>query len=165
MFSLYLLNHHNKGIYNDFRKIKHFISLSSDLPHEMFIMLQNLARMAHHNLQLSIVTFDEKEICRHCFESKKVPQHFDRMGLLQVVNSIICLYIERTFQFIHQNLQELLAVWYLSQQTISFQQQHHQLCSDKEMFSLFYEDFVSSNFIKDSIPCKSSSRLNSCTIC
>lgn len=164
MFLLYLLNRHKEGIYNDFRKIKHFASLSPDLPHEMFIMLQNLARMAYHNLQHNIVTFDEEEISKHCFESKKVPQHFDGMGLLQVVNSI-SLYVERTYQFIHQNLQELLAAWYLSRQTISFQRQHHKLLSDKEMFSLFYEDFVPLKFIRDAIPSKSSPRSNSCVIC
>ena len=160
LFLLYLLNRHKQDIYGDNRKIKHFASLPSDLPHEMFKMLQNLARMAYDNLQHDNVTFDEEEIRKCCFESKKAPQHFDGMGLLQVVNSI-CLYVERTFQFIHQNLQELLAAWHLSQQTISFQQQHYQLFSDKEMFCLFYEDFVPLDFIEDATRNRISPRSNS----
>ena len=160
MFLLYLLNRHKQDIYGDNRKIKDFASLPSDLPLEMFEMLQNLARMAYDNLQHDNVTFDEEEISKCCFESKKVPQHFDGMGLLQVVNSI-CLYVERTFQFIHQNLQELLAAWHLFQQTIPFQQLHYQLFSDKEMFCLFYEDFVPLDFIEDATCNRISPRSNS----
>ena len=159
MFVLYLLTRHKKNRDGDNSKIKDFVSL----PHEMLEMLWNLAELAYHNLMKNKVTFDEEEIGEYCFKSKKVPQNFVGMGLLQVVNSI-CLYVEKTYQFTHQNLQELLAAWYLSQQTKSFQQQC-QLSDDKEMFHIFFNDFVSVNFEKDATPSKSSSKSNNCTVC
>ena len=158
-FLLYLLNRHKEDVYSDNRKIKHFASLGTDLPHKMYKILQNLAKMAYYNLMKNNVAFDEQEIRKYCFESEKVPRHFDGMGLLQVVNSI-CLYVERNFHFSHQNIQELLAAWYLSQQTIPFQQQYHQLLDDKEMFCLFYKDFV-----RDAVRCQSSLNSSKCTIC
>ena len=159
MFMLFLLTRHKKSLDGYNSRIKHF----SSLPYEIFETLWNLAELAYYNLVKNKVTFDEEEIGKYCFKSKVVPQSFDGMGLLQVVNSI-CLYVERTFQFTHQNLQELLAAWYLSQQTKSFQQQH-QLSDDKEMFHIFFNDFVSVNFEKDATPSKLSSKSSSCTIC
>ena len=155
-FLLYLLNHHKEDVYGDNRKIRHFASLGTDLPHKMYKILQNLAKMAYYNLVENSVAFNEEEIRKYCFESEKVPRHFDGMGLLQVVNSI-CLYVERNFQFSHQNFQ---AAWYLSQQTIPFQQQYYQLLDDKEMFCLFYKDFVT-----DAVRCQSSLNSSKCTIC
>ena len=156
MFVLYLLNRHKEDVYGDNRRIKHFASLSTDLPVEMFNMLQSLARMAFVNILKNNVTFDEEEIRTYCFVSKKFPLHFDGMGLLQVVNSI-CLYVDRSYQFTHQNLQELLAAWHLSQQTLHFQQQDHKLLDDKEMFIPFYNDFANHY--------KPSSKSSNCTIC
>ena len=142
-FILYLLNRHKEDVYGDSRKIKHFGSISNELPTEMFNMLQNLARLAFENLLQNNTTFDEEEIRKYCFVSKKVPLHFDGMGLLQVMNSV-CLYVDRSYQFLHQSLQELLAAWHLSQQ-IHFQLQHEQRLNDKEMLRLFYNDFTTTN--------------------
>ena len=150
-FLLYLLNRHKKDVYGDKKKIKHFDSLGTDLPHKVYKILQNLAKMAYYNLVKNNVAFDEEEIRKYCFESEKVPRHFDGMGLLQVVNSI-CLYVERKFQFSHQNIQELLAAWYLSQQPIPFQQQYYQLLDDKEMYCRFYKDFVADAIRRKSKP-------------
>ena len=159
MFVLYLLTRHKENCDGDNSKIKDFDSL----PHEMSEMLCNLAELAYCNLVKNKVTFDEEEIVECCFKSKKVPRNFDGMGLLQVVNSI-CLYVERTYQFTHQNLQELLAAWYLSHQTKLLPQQC-QLLDDKEMFRIFFNDFVSASFEKDATPSKSSSKSNNCAIC
>ena len=142
MFVLYLLNRHKEDLDGDHRKIKSFANLSVELPCEMFSMLRGLAKMAFVNLLHNKVTFDEEEIRIYCFDSKKVPVHFDGMGLLQVVNSV-CLYVDRSFQFAHQTLQELLAAWFLSQQTIQFQQQHkQQLLDGNEMCCHFYSNFT-----------------------
>ena len=155
MFVLYLLNRHKEDVYGDNSRIRHFASLYTDLPAEMFSMLQSLARMAFVNLLQNNVTFNEEEIKTYCFASKKFPLHFDGMGLLQVVNSI-CLYVDRSYQFTHQNLQELLAAWYLSQQTFNCQQQYLKLLDYKEMFLPFYKDFANH--------CKPSSKYSNCTI-
>ena len=49
-FILYLLNCHKEDVYGDNRKIKHFGSLSIELPVDLFNILQNLARLAFENL-------------------------------------------------------------------------------------------------------------------
>ena len=72
-FLLYLLNRHKEDVYGDNRKIKHFASLGTDLPHKMYKILQNLAKMACYNLVKNNVAFDEEEIRKYCFESEKVP--------------------------------------------------------------------------------------------
>ena len=156
MFVLYLLNRHKEDVYGDNSRIKHFATLSTELPPEMFNMLQSLAKMAFMNLLQNNVTFDEEEIRKYCFASKKFPLHFDGMGLLQVVNSI-CLYVDRSYQFTHQSLQELLAAWYFSQRTLHYQQQHLKLLDYKEMFLPFYNDFANHH--------KPSSKSSNCTIC
>ena len=55
----------------DNRRIK-FASLSTNLPAEMFNMLQSLARMAFVNILQNNIKFDEEEITlrTYCFVSK-----------------------------------------------------------------------------------------------
>ena len=158
MFVLYLLNRHKEDLDGDSRKIKSFANLSTELPPEMLSMLSGLAKMAFVNLLHNKVTFDEEEVRKHCFDSKKVPVHFDGMGLLQVINSV-CLYVDRSFQFTHQTLQELLAAWYLSQQSLQFQQQHkQQLLDGYETCCHFYNNFATHH--KPQLK-----RTNNCIIC
>ena len=137
MFLLYLLSRHQEKAHGGYRKIKQLTRDSLGI--EMFIMLQNLAKMAYSNLVQNNVTFTEEVVSEYCFESKNVDENFDGMGLLHVVSSIR-LYVERTYQFVHQNLQELLAAWHLSQQHDQKGQLH--TFHDKEMFQVFYNDFL-----------------------
>lgn len=80
-------------------------------------MLKNLQTIAYDALLTNKVTFTEEEISYHCFDSGDVTENFDGMGSLQV-DSYRCssLFVSKSYQFIHQTLQEMLVAWYLSEQ-------------------------------------------------
>ena len=75
------------------------------------------------------MTFTQETVQKYCFDLNNIPEDFDGMGLLHVNNRIYSTYLSKTYQFIHRTLQELLAAWYLSQQSIAFQR--------KELLHLF----------------------------
>ena len=115
-FLLILLNRYQEKNY-DFAKI---ISLNC-LPNCIANMLHKMGGMAYYELLHNRMTFTEEVVQKYCFNSSNIPEDFDGMGLLHVSNRIYCTHVSKTYQFIHRTLQELLAAWYLSQQSITFQ--------------------------------------------
>jgi len=113
------------------------------LPCEIEEMLLRLSKMAYdHLLKDLTLVFDEAKVEQYCFTSDdQNDEGFDGMGLLQVTNHRHFHSISKTFEFIHRTLQELLAAWYLSRQSKSFQQKQLQSLFNKtefEMIWIFY---------------------------
>ena len=92
-----------------------------DLPPEILKLAIKLGKMAYEYLMKGRLSFSEKELNNHCFDSEGVPLEFDEVAILEQQTFIKCKHINKTYQFIHPTFQELLAAWYLSQQTESFQ--------------------------------------------
>ena len=120
------------------------ISLRSsfnEFPCKMEMWLRRLANMAYHEILHNKLTFTEGDIKKYCFCTEQVPQTFDGMGLLRVVNHAHKKLNYKTYHFIHRTIQELLAAWYLSQQNVTFQQSTLQKLFNKdesEMIWIFY---------------------------
>jgi len=113
------------------------------LPCEIEEMLLRLSKMAYdHLLKDLTLVFDEAKVEKYCFSSNNQNHEgFDGMGLLQVTNHRHFHSISKSYEFFHRTLQELLAAWYLSRQSKSYQQKQLQSLFDKaefEMIWIFY---------------------------
>ena len=115
-FLLLLLNRYQEKNY-DFAKIRSL----DHLPDCIAKMLHKLGEMAYYELLCDRMTFTEEVLQKYSICSNNIPEDFDGMGLLHVKNGIYSTHVSKTYQFIHRTLQELLAAWYLSQQSIAFQ--------------------------------------------
>ena len=132
-----LLNRYQEKRLYEYRKIKDL----KHLPECIFNMLHKLGKMAYYELLCDKMIFTEELIQKYCFDSQKIPEDFDGMGLLHVNNSVYHTHVSKTYHFVHRTLQELLAAWYLSQQPIAFQHEQLQHLFDQkrlEMVWIFY---------------------------
>ena len=124
-FLLILLNcYQDKKLYDSTK-----LTSLNHLPDCIFNLLHKLGKMAYCKLLCDRMTFKEEVVQKYCFNSNIIPEDFDGMGLLHVNNRIYSTHVSKTYQFIHRTIQELLAAWYLSKQSISFQH--------KELLHLF----------------------------
>ncbi|XP_065906828.1 protein NLRC3-like [Dysidea avara] len=119
------------------------ISDLDSLPPEIDDMLLRLSKMAYDHLHNDItLIFSEAKIKEYCFDSTdKNLDNFDGMGLLQITNHRHFESINKTYEFIHRTLQELLAAWYLSRQDAPIQKKQLQSIFNKkelEMVWIFY---------------------------
>ncbi|XP_065906658.1 uncharacterized protein [Dysidea avara] len=119
------------------------INTLEDLPKDIEDMLLRLSKMAYDYLQKDLtLIFNETKIRQYCFYSRDVSlDSFDGMGLLQITNHRHFESVNKTYEFIHRTLQELLAAWYLSRQNEVFQQKQVQNIfnrKDFEMVWIFY---------------------------
>ena len=92
-----------------------------DLVPEISKLVFKLGKMAYEYLMIGRLSFCEKELNNHCFNSEGVPLEFDEVAILEQQTFVKSKHVSKTYQFIHPTFQELLAAWYLSQQTESFQ--------------------------------------------
>ncbi|XP_065897036.1 protein NLRC3-like isoform X2 [Dysidea avara] len=116
------------------------INTFDDIPKDIEDMLLRLSNMAYDHLQNDLtLIFSEKNIRSYCFNSRDESlDSFDGMGLLQVTNHKQYGSINKTYEFIHRTLQELLAAWYLSQQSKRFQQNKLQNIFNKKEFEMVW---------------------------
>jgi len=92
-----------------------------------------------HLLNDFTLVFDEAKIEQYCFTSNEQNHEgFDGMGLPQVTNHRHFHSISKTYEFIHRTLQELLAAWYLSQQSKSYQKKQLQSLFNKSEFEMIW---------------------------
>jgi len=111
------------SIYYFKRKCLHAIFESLDnLPPDISEMVLNFGKMGYYCLLNSKLNFSEKEISDQCFNSKGIPLELNEVAILELHTIVNGAHVSKTYQFVHRTLQELLAAWYLSQQTIPFQQ-------------------------------------------
>ena len=110
------------------------------LPSEVNEMLLRLSKMAYDNLLKDLtLVFDEAKIEQYCFtKHNQKCEHFDGMGLLQVINHRHFHSTSKTYEFIHRTLQELLAAWYLSRQPKSYQKKQLQNLFNKNEFEMIW---------------------------
>ena len=97
-----------------------FESLDDLLP-EISKLVFKLGKMAYEYLMIGKLSFCKKELNNHCFNSEGVPLEFDEVAILEQQTYVKSRHASKTYQFIHPTFQELLAAWYLSKQTESFQ--------------------------------------------
>ena len=136
-FLLILLNLYQEKKLHDYRKAKSF----KHLPDCILTMLQKMGRMAYYQLLHDKMIFTEEVVKDYCFDSKKIPEEFDGMGLLQMNNRKYSTHNSKTYHFIHRTLQELLSALYLSQQPLTFQRKELQCLFNQkglEMVWIFY---------------------------
>jgi len=116
------------------------IDTLQELPPEIKETLEKLSKMAFDHLQNNLtLTFDEQKIRQYCFNSNSENlDNFDGMGLLHVTNHKNFESISKTYEFIHRTLQELLAAWYLSQQSKQYQQKQLQMLFDRKEFEMIW---------------------------
>ena len=112
-----------------------------DLPENISGELLRLSKMAFYEITQKelVLTFDETKIKHYCFNlNGENLENYDGMGLLQVTNHRHFESVSKTYEFIHRTLQELLAAWYLSQQTKSFQITQLRKLFDKKQFEMIW---------------------------
>ena len=123
-----------------------------DLPPDISKLVVNLGKMAYEYLMEGKLSFSEKEFDHHCFNSEGIPLELDEVAILEQQTFINSKHMCKTYQFIHPTFQELLAAWYLSQQTESFQLNviesfFKQKDSTLDVFWMFYAGLTKFNSI------------------
>ena len=121
-----------------------------DLPRAILDMVLKFGKMGYYCLLNSKLSFSEEEINNKCFDSKGIPLELDEVAIFEQHIMVNCSHVSKTYQFIHQTFQELLAAWYVSKQPISFQQKtikKHFRDEKLEAFWMFYAGLTKFNSI------------------
>ena len=121
-----------------------------NLPEDILDMVLKFGKMGYDCLLNSKLSFSEEEISTKCFDSKHIPLELHEVAIFEQHIMVNCSHVSKTYQFIHRTFQELLAAWYVSKQSISFQRKTIKIhFRDKklEAFWMFYAGLTKFNFI------------------
>lgn len=120
LYTTFLLSqlsiYHSKTSYSC-AKFKSFDSLPPDISN----MVYKFGKLGYHYLLEGMLSFSEEEINSHCFDSKGIPLELDEVAIFEQHMIVYCEHVSKIYQFMHRTFQELLAAWYLSNQTIPIQ--------------------------------------------
>ena len=108
--------YHSKTSYDHTK----FESLDN-LPEGILDMVLKFGKMGYYCLLNSKLSFSYEEISTKCFDSQCIPVELHEVAIFEKHVMVNCSHVSKTYQFIHRTFQELLAAWYVSKQSISFQ--------------------------------------------
>ena len=106
------LQHHKERELNDHRPISSF----NDLPPDMQRIFNSMQKCAYEQFSLyhSQRSFTEQQISLDIFNDSHIPDNFDGLGLFTVKNPTNNRGILKTYHFVYNPIQEMLAALYLS---------------------------------------------------